>query len=381
MSDNLANQYRPRNFKDYIGQEHYVNSIQDLIRHNRHHLAKCIWLTGPSGTGKSTLALLYARATLCLNRKEGEFEPCGTCDICLGKDESCIHHYTITNTTEARASISELSGISRQSPITRPGMREDQRRRFIIIDEAELASAELIAQLLDSTEHSPKTTTWIIISMDPQKLEKRDPVILEAIQSRCVELPLRSLSVQEIAENIKSKLEINNSAAYKVAELSKGNMRMALNTVGLLLVSWKAEDITEEMVIKYKVGDLSSDDIKKLWNALGESNVGVVNSILTRWESNITDKSVLANILLDSLLANIANTTEEGKNLIRSICNWQSSKNRYPLGASITPFLGSPIFKSTAKTSVVKHLFEAHLNNGRCPFTVIKSVKDLVSLK
>lgn len=383
MTDNLPNQYRPKKFSDYVGQKQYVQSIKDLIANNRHHLAKCIWLTGPSGTGKSSLALLYARATLCVNRGEGEYEPCGRCNICLGVDESDIHHYTITNTTEARASIRELASISKQSPTLRKGLRPDQYRRFIIIDEAELASAELIAELLDSTESSPSSTTWIIISMDPQKLEKRDPVILEAIQSRCVEFPLCSLPEEEIARNIVDKINISEEAATTVAELSGGNMRMALNLVGLLLVSYQKEDITSDLVVKYKVGNFSMGDVPILWSALEKSQASKVNSILSNWESCVNDKSILANILLKNLLEQISATTDEGKELIKSISCWSSSRNRYPISAAISPFMGKGLFKKNESSDLArpkKSLYMACISNGQNPFSIIKSIEDLVTL-
>lgn len=382
MLDNLPNQFRPKKFSDYVGQDQYTGSIKDLISKNMHHLAKCIWLTGPSGTGKSSLALLYARATLCLNRQEGEYEPCGECSICSGVDESDIHHYTITNSTEARASIRELATISTQSPTLRKGLRPDQYRRFIIIDEAELASAELIAELLDSTESSPSSTTWIIISMDPQKLEKRDPVILEAIQSRCVEFSLHSIPKEEIAKNIVNKIGISVEAANSVAELSGGNMRMALNLVGLLLVSYPKENITSELVVKYKVGDFSMSEIPALWGYLEKSQVSKVNSILNKWENCVNDKSILANILLNNLLEQIGATTDEGKELIKSISCWTSSKNRYPISAAISPFIGKTLFKKSELNAVKpkKSLYMTCISNGLDPFSVIRSVEDLAVL-
>ena len=139
--ESLANRYRPNRFSEVVGQEQYVKSFQDIIVNNKHNLAQAIFLTGASGVGKTSLSMLYAKATLCSNRSQDEYEPCGVCDVCTGKDESSIHYYSVSSATEARDVIDQLSDIARQLPTPRKAVRVDQNRRFIIIDETQLLSS------------------------------------------------------------------------------------------------------------------------------------------------------------------------------------------------------------------------------------------------
>jgi DNA polymerase III gamma/tau subunit len=389
--ESLANKYRPNRFSEVVGQEQYVKSFQDIIVNNKHNLAQAIFLTGASGVGKTSLSMLYAKATLCSNRTQDEYEPCGVCDICTGKDESSIHYYSVSSATEARDVIDQLSDIARQLPTPRKAVRVDQNRRFIIIDETQLLSSESMSKLLDVIERkSAPTTSWILVSMDPQKLERRDPITKDAITSRCAQINLSSLSNEDIAHNLIKYYELlDEEAAYRLAFFSEGNMREAWNSLGLLLISYSIEEITEDLIVRYKIGNLSLKEVNDLWKYLESFQAVKAKDLLSKWSNEVTNSSILANILLESLLSNTENLNEDGLLLIKSISQWQMADNKYPLAAAIIPFLGKRVFsisllKGTeikkANTNPIKILAEAQLANGLNPLDKINNFTELLNL-
>ena len=81
MSLVLYRKYRPQTFFEVIGQEHVVQTLTNAISSGM--ISHAYLFCGPRGTGKTTIARLFAKAVNCQNRKEGDFEPCNKCSSCL----------------------------------------------------------------------------------------------------------------------------------------------------------------------------------------------------------------------------------------------------------------------------------------------------------
>lgn len=133
----LGNEKRPKSFSEFSGSDNGpVKYLEAVIKNNKH--PNCIFLTGGSGTGKTTLAKLYAKATLCLNRKQGEHEPCGKCTNCIANEPENIFEYTVKEASDFKSAIGSIVTLTKSQPVLSDldnDLREDQFRRFIILDE------------------------------------------------------------------------------------------------------------------------------------------------------------------------------------------------------------------------------------------------------
>jgi DNA polymerase III gamma/tau subunit len=286
-----------------------------------------MWLTGPPGSGKSTLARLIAAATLCPNRKQGEYEPCGECDVCKGDNTDNITHYVVRDATEVKEVFQQLIDQAYSAPHSTTD-RPDQLRRFIIVDELQNASKQSISMLLDPLEFGPPTTTWILVSMDPDKL---DPIVRDAIESRCKEINLNKLSVSDIKDTMtKAYPDLDESGALAIARLSNGNMRRAWSVLEMYMTTKHMSDITEAVVLGDRAGGASRNKRKILWDLMKDQrNVSKVRDLVDSWTAKADPESVAQLLIEDILRDHIKDPV--CLRLLASLSRWISDKHKAPL--------------------------------------------------
>lgn len=246
---NIANINRPKLFSEYLGQSGATNYIKSVIKNNKHPSG--IIISGGPGLGKTTLANLYVKSTLCENRLEGEVEACGKCSSCLSDIEKGGHpnitYYRITEASVFKEAVNDLISMTKASPVvTHDNIRQDNNKRFIIIDECQSASKASISPFLDSLEFAVEEVTIILISMD---LDKMDHIVREAIESRCIELSLDKLNEQDISNKLQLIYEdLHPDSADLLAYLCKGNMRKAWRFIEFFEAQFSIEQLTTKII-------------------------------------------------------------------------------------------------------------------------------------
>jgi DNA polymerase III gamma/tau subunit len=330
----IANDQRPKLFKDYVGQLGAVSYLTSAVKHNKH--SNGVLITGSPGIGKSTLAYLYTRATLCEQREEGSFEPCNKCHSC-SHDISNLNHpnityYRITEATLFREAVNDLIAMTKAKPaLTHDNIRTDNLRRFIIIDEVQSATKQSISPFLDSLEFASDDVTVILISMD---LDSMDKTVKDAIESRCIELSLDPLNEKDISDSLcNNYLDLNKDAANLIAYLSKGNVRQAWSLLEYFLTQVKAKDITSNLISTQKLNSLTDQKVEELIDAIENRGWLETEKLVNRY---LNDSINAVNYLLLRILQNKLDI--HGVELISTLSFWLQSNYKIPLIAVFRPF-------------------------------------------
>lgn len=310
------------------GQDIPVIYLRNRVKDGSHPNA--IYISGKPGSGKSTLANIYTKSVLDPNRPEGS--DCLRSREAYDRDYANLTYHLVRDSSSTKEAVERLSTIARSKPILTNGIREDQYRRFIVLDEVELIHPTTFSMLLNPLEYSPPTTTWILISMEPDKLPA---ITREAIESRCKELRLNSLSREDIASMLNQELD-NMELSLFIARFSNGNARKAWSIAEVLSGS---DSLSLEGAENYLLQSARTENRVQMWKYLSSNNVEGIVSITKEWPK---DRSIVGPLLIEDLVSIMAKYEDaEVIPVLRSLQNWISSKVEYPLEAALMSCAGS----------------------------------------
>lgn len=222
MSNNAwMNKFRPKTFSEVHGQQNEIEVCSRLITDN--WTVSSLVITGPFGTGKTTLARILARSFLCDDRDTEEYEPCGKCTSCKMMDRESHPNYVELdaasegNVQQVRAMKEEVS------------YRTGVKKKIIVYDESHMLSIAAQNALLLTLEEGVPNTLFIFCTTDIEKM-------LPTICSRSVVLRLRLLKANEIKARLKSiadqeSLEYDEKSLGLIATYVKGHLRDAVGTL------------------------------------------------------------------------------------------------------------------------------------------------------
>ncbi len=259
----LARRYRPQVFSDVIGQKAAVAELRHEIVENR--VGHGYLFSGPRGTGKTSMARIFAKALNCVNGPTPD--PCGQCSHC--QEIAAGTHLDIIEVDAATYTKVEntrglLEGLNR-SPFS-------ARTKVYIIDEVHMLSTHSFNALLKSLEEPPANVVFILATTNPEKIP-------ETVVSRCRRVAFERLKPEEItrslsgilaAEGVKLPEAEAQSILQAVALASEGGLRDAQVLLDQL-ISLSAEELTLESV-RSLLGVVESDLFDQLLDNIADRN-------------------------------------------------------------------------------------------------------------
>lgn len=283
----LYRKYRPQTFEELVGQEHVAQTLRNSIKGNS--ISHAYLFSGPRGSGKTTIARLFAKAVNCEDKNS--FEPCNKCSSCLeimaGNSIDLVEVDAASHT--GVDAIRELIEGIKFAPVK-------SNYKIFIIDECHQLSKSAVNALLKTLEEPPAHAIFLLATTEAHKM-------IPTIISRCQRFDFKRLQIAEISKKLefiakKEGIKFEDSALSLIALNSRGSFRDAESLLGQC-ISFSSKD-----------GLIKTQDIKEL---LGIVEIGQISKFI---DFLILNNSKEAIILLNSLGDNGVDLQEFAKTIV-----------------------------------------------------------------
>ncbi len=233
----IARKYRPQRFEDVVGQEHVTQTLANAIKSGR--VAHAYLFCGPRGTGKTTVARIFAKALNCTDGPKADFDDTDSrCrEIAEGRSLDVLEIDGASNNGVEQ--VRELRETARFAPAS-------SKFKIYIIDEVHMLSTAAFNALLKTLEEPPAHVKFLFATTDPEK-------VLPTILSRCQRFDLRRIPTALIVRHLEmiagqEGVTIGDAALHAIARGADGGMRDAESTLDQL-ISFCGERIEEADVL------------------------------------------------------------------------------------------------------------------------------------
>ncbi|WP_302955081.1 DNA polymerase III subunit gamma/tau [Faecalitalea cylindroides] len=274
----LYRKYRPSNFDEVVGQQPIIQTLKNAIVQNR--IAHAYLFCGPRGTGKTSIAKIFAKM---LNCEDESNKPCGKCTNCKmvqnGSHPDIIEIDAASNNgvDEVRNLIDKVKYAPMQG-----------KYKVYIIDEVHMMTTGAFNALLKTIEEPPAHVVFILATTEPNK-------VIPTIISRCQRFDFNKVSQKDIEKRLsivckEEKIEIDPEAISLIAQLADGGMRDSLSIL--------------DQCIAYCSSNITVDNVREIYGVLTTSDIGKLFEHLYEYE-------------VDALIQQIQECSDKGMDLKR----------------------------------------------------------------
>lgn len=281
--ESLYTKYRPAVFQDVVGQTHVVSTLQNAVL--EHKIGHAYLFCGPRGTGKTTMARLFAKALLCTSPQNGL--PCGVCETCKNIAQG-IHPDVFELDAASRTGVDNV----REEIIDRVNYAPLKGAyKIYIIDEVHMLTASAFNALLKTLEEPPAHVVFILCTTEPHK-------ILATILSRVMRFDFHRIKSDEMFAHLQKVCTLehfsaDDEALKLIVEHAQGGMRDALSSL--------------EQISVFGKGVISKRLVEDMLGATSQTNLtALVQSLALRDTKRLFEE--------------IASLCEQGKSIVQTAC-------------------------------------------------------------
>src|SRR3989442_15605116 len=260
----IARKYRPQRFSDVVGQEHVTQTLANAIKLKR--TAHAYLFCGPRGTGKTTIARIFAKCLNCTDAPKVDCDDQDACSIEIAEGRSLDVIEIDGASNRGIEEIRELRDTVKYAPAS-------SKFKIYIIDEVHMLTKEAFNALLKTLEEPPAHVKFIFATTEPQK-------VLPTILSRCQRFDLRRIPAGLIVKHLKEiakkeKVSIDDAALAAIARGAEGGLRDAESALDQL-IAFCGSKIAEKDVLSV-FGLVAHDKLAALTDAIidGEANTAL----------------------------------------------------------------------------------------------------------
>ena len=288
MYQALYRKYRPKSFEDVVGQEVIVQTLTNAVKNDM--VSHAYLFNGPRGTGKTSIAKIYAKILNCNDLNE--MKACEKCDSCTQINNN-QNIDVIEIDAASNNGVDEIREIRNKIGL----VPSNSKYKIYIIDEVHMLTNQAFIALLKTLEEPPKHIIFIFATTEPHKIPT-------AILSRCQRFDFKKIQEEKIVKRLNQivkieQIKITDEALKEIAFLSDGGLRDSISLLDQA-ISYSDDEITVQNIHDIN-GSITKEEVRSLINYLCDKNLEECLKSIESYDANGKSMSKIVRSVIEEL--------------------------------------------------------------------------------